>query len=1075
MLTDVLMTPMMLGWQAGALALQQTCAQAGILEPFAMAEPDLRIPRADVRLALSGIKFFSAPENFFPPAVSPSPISLSVGKLSSPTPLRLAPPTDSSAPIPSKLPDDVRQKIVEILKALEVKEKKIPLADIYERLAFDPFFQDREEWRLFFLQAALEDLLAGKQPIDPERYRRLTQSFAMASTTHIPVDLSSLLQELAEILRHQGFSREQLSQIGLLPPAGKKATASHPVAVLPPAAPPPAPTPQAKGKGVVGLDPARLGISLKGSFSSSTSRASAASIEAVRKVGADVGHYDLIVDRFKGPLPNLVDEQGRLLLAVEKEDGTLEPIPDSGLGETRFLSSGGMGMIFVVKKDPDPKVEDVPSLPLVAKIPLSRFAHDPRILGRFVIEQWVGEILGHPNILPALSRSLQVRRTQDGRPVIFMHYQRGFPGDPRIKTLRDLIGSISPLPIDLVVESVFLPMSDALVHAHANGVIHRDLKPDNIIIDHVNDRPVFKLMDFGVALLSGLGAPNFDVPGSASGTLGYMSQKAREGRPDPSVDVFALGVVAYEALTGIHPMDATKDFTGDEKRDALPIHWLNQVPPPRQLRDGIPEELEKIVLKAMGVGQVPYQTASQLKDALLKFVEAQKAKAEARPFLEEGERLRTAAFSIDPEKRYTVWKQLMTQAVAQFEGALQILGKDLSVHNQLGQLYLLLFLEEEKRGTQEVYEGILEARFPKQASVIRAKGHLAVTWKGAESPRATLVSFEDRGGFFLESKEEPVAGENLFKPFDLAGGYYALRVEAEGFVPMQFPFLVRRTETTKLLIRLYRLDEVPAGYAVIPPGPVVMDINPTHYAATPQKVEEITYPFAVKPTLVTRREYIEFLNGLIEEGRVEEALARLPRTGKDQFLWHQETIDAIRRGESIGEVIYFAKTGSPERADRVVMEAPILWISHDDAAAWAAWAFQKDGFERKLPTRLEWLRIARGNDARLRPWGDGEYIKDAANVSEPDSLEERFLSPVGEYYFDRSPFSHPERAIVDVFGNAREYTKDEATDPSDARRYNISVGSGFIQEAEISIMKRYKFEPHRPLSHGFRVVYRLPR
>lgn len=162
------------------------------------------------------------------------------------------------------------------------------------------------------------------------------------------------------------------------------------------------------------------------------------------------------------------------------------------------------------------------------------------------------------------------------------------------------------LPLEILVKIIF-QCAKALDYAHRNGVIHRDIKPSNIMISAKGEA---KITDFGIAAIEG--TSSFLQPGNLSGSMYYMSPEQLRDEPmTPQTDIFSLGVMMYELLTGIKPFEAETDIAtlfkiGNESPKSLK----------KQQRD-IPEALERIVVRALEKGLTKrYQTGLQLASEL---------------------------------------------------------------------------------------------------------------------------------------------------------------------------------------------------------------------------------------------------------------------------------------------------------------------------------------------------------------------------------------------------------------------------------------------------------------------------
>jgi hypothetical protein len=211
------------------------------------------------------------------------------------------------------------------------------------------------------------------------------------------------------------------------------------------------------------------------------------------------------------------------------------------------------------------------------KRPLASFLDDPEFIERFLREAEIGRTLNHPNIVRILERG-----EVDEVPYFTMELLAG-------ETLQAFVrarGAVAPRTAAAVVAQV----AEALDFAHSKGVIHRDLKPSNIML--LPDGTA-KVMDFGIAR-----ARRFDgltATGAFLGTPEYLAPETIEGSgAEPRSDLYALGVVLYELLTGQPPFIADTPFA------ILKKHCSDEPSPPSRIERGVPPELDAIVLRLLG-------------------------------------------------------------------------------------------------------------------------------------------------------------------------------------------------------------------------------------------------------------------------------------------------------------------------------------------------------------------------------------------------------------------------------------------------------------------------------------------
>jgi serine/threonine-protein kinase len=198
--------------------------------------------------------------------------------------------------------------------------------------------------------------------------------------------------------------------------------------------------------------------------------------------------------------------------------------------EADLLSQGSMGSIY---RGTDTQTGDTVAIKALRP---DLVADHPDIIARFIRE---GEALGrlkHPNIVK------MVDAVEDGGCLyLVMEYISG-------KSLRDLLEEQDALPVGYALD-IAIALADALTHAHSQGIIHRDLKPANVLLAETGPP---RLTDFGVAQVAG--QVGLTDTGVRIGTVNYFSPEACNGeRLDPRADIWALGVILFEMLTGSHP------------------------------------------------------------------------------------------------------------------------------------------------------------------------------------------------------------------------------------------------------------------------------------------------------------------------------------------------------------------------------------------------------------------------------------------------------------------------------------------------------------------------------------------
>ena len=215
--------------------------------------------------------------------------------------------------------------------------------------------------------------------------------------------------------------------------------------------------------------------------------------------------------------------------------------------------------------------------PVAIKIPHPEMESDPVFFERFHREEEIGKAMDHPGVMKVIA--------EDGRSQVYMvmEWVEG-------RLLRQVLNEQRKLPPERAV-GIALRILEALEYLHSHGVVHRDLKPENNMLDS-EDR--IKLIDFGIAAKTGARRLTFAKLSQTLGTPDYISPEQVKGkRGDARSDLYAVGVMLYEMLTGKAP------FTGPNAFVIMNDRLLNSPVPPREIDPTISPQLQEIIYRAL--------------------------------------------------------------------------------------------------------------------------------------------------------------------------------------------------------------------------------------------------------------------------------------------------------------------------------------------------------------------------------------------------------------------------------------------------------------------------------------------
>jgi serine/threonine-protein kinase len=694
----------------------------------------------------------------------------------------------------------------------------------------------------------------------------------------------------------------------------------------------------------------------------------------------------LLEPRLKGPQYTLGSELGR------GANGVVIAAEDGRLGRTVAMKLHGKGL------DAD-------------SVEFQRFTHEAQVTGQ----------LAHPGVVPVHDLGV----LPDGRCYYTM---KRIEGD----TLQDVFSARRRGDEDALeawtvsrFAIVLLRVAQALAFAHDRGVIHRDVKPANIM---VGDYGEVLLLDWGVARVLGESAPghapvstwrweaasDLTMQGTVAGTPAYMPPEQADGNIaaiSGASDVYAVGVVLYEFLARSRP------FRGKSIREVLRAVIEGDLEPPsaRRPRDRIPAELESLCLKCMEKRpEDRYPNGGALTTALEQFLDGSRRRLEAQSLGRRGlanseayvraaeatssaeDRMRAQRDGLPPwagaslrqrawesEHKFKKLRELRDdtydEAIALLQAAVERDADLPEARAGLASLYLRRMEQAEARGEHGA------ARFFKRQVVRYDSGALKRVLQGPsqlvikiDPPHATAT--------LARLKEDcrvlrPIASTRLdlsadAEPTTLGPGIYLLTASAPGRASIQVSLRVDRPARLEPSFRLPQATDIADRFVVVPGGLFDVGGDPLALDGAPKRTTEVS-DFAIGRHPITQAEYREWL---------------------------------VAEGAAAGH----SGWSGPDTDVEVQADLPALGVSYDAAEAFAEWRSRVEGRRFSLPTHDQWERAARGGDRRVFPWGDS-WEPPYCNGPDGEAADSRPL-PVGSRAEDCSPCG-----MADVAGGVHEW------------------------------------------------------
>ncbi|HVW30715.1 MAG TPA: serine/threonine-protein kinase [Polyangiaceae bacterium] len=281
----------------------------------------------------------------------------------------------------------------------------------------------------------------------------------------------------------------------------------------------------------------------------------------------------------------------------EEADALLGATVGDTFSIVRAIGEGGMARVY------EGRHVRLPNKRFAIKVLHHMYAQQANVVARFQREAEAASGIAHPNVVDVYDMGI----TPDGRPFLVSEFLEG-------KDFATLLDERERIDSGVAVH-VVRQVCRALAAAHARGVVHRDVKPENVFLVGDMESPVVKVLDFGISKFDGAGGATLTQTGMIMGTPGYMPpEQARGAKTDHRADIYGVGAMLYRAVTGKLPFDS------DDAAEALSMVLTEEPPRPRAVQPSIPEALELVIQKAMAKDPDDrYRSMAELDERLAPF------------------------------------------------------------------------------------------------------------------------------------------------------------------------------------------------------------------------------------------------------------------------------------------------------------------------------------------------------------------------------------------------------------------------------------------------------------------------
>lgn len=724
------------------------------------------------------------------------------------------------------------------------------------------------------------------------------------------------------------------------------------------------------------------------------------------------------------------------------EDAQLGGVPARPAPHLEVLGPLGVGGMGEVLRVADHQLRRL----MAMKVLHHHLAAQPEVRARFIEEAQATAQLAHPGIIPVH----ELGTLPDGRPYFTMKQVEG-------RTLAAVLAEDDPAPRRVRLRRLIGLLGrvcDIVGYAHSRAVVHRDLKPHNVMTGAFGEVLV---LDWGLikihaghdhAIQTDRRAAGGETRlGRVSGTPRYMSpEQARGESLDARSDVYALGAILFEVLAGA-PLQPQGTL------DSL-LAAVAQATGRRPMPADAPIDLAQITARAISAEPADrFANAAQMGAAIRDWLDGARARERALGVVlqalslqdaEQAARQRSVELdaaakaaldgippSADAARKRRGWL-LADQALEARQEAerlelerLQQLHAALSHSPELPEALEAIAEHHRRKHAQAEQEGdiLATARHEQQLRFYdRGQHRRYLSGEGAltlhtvpPGATVTLHPVEQADRRMVEG-EGTVIGQTPIAAHSLPMGDYLLQISHPACHTVRYPVRITRQHhwdgvppggSAPLPIVLPERGQLGEGDVYVPAGWTVL--GGTERMGSPRRRVWVD-GFVIRQAPVTNREYIAFLDDLVLRGEEAEALRWVPRARPG------------RTGE-LGAMVYGRREDGTFKlvpdadGDLWLPDWPVVCVRGDAGQAFASWRAAQDGVPWQLPQEAWWEKAGRGVDGRMWPWGH-KFDPSFANVRDRYPKRPR-LEVVGALPTDRSPYG-----VWDQAGNVREWCAD---------------------------------------------------